>query len=397
MKLKVDWHCLPTISFRFLRADASIIYDRCILAEHGKIEGATHPNESAWAIRDGSLTFLDAAGNVTTVFTDAFVDQRGWRLIGDFLPLDAPGYHILVPLTSSASAAGERSDQIGPAEALRAEFDKRDQRLQISDLGGFQSRNIATAHLFMEAIKEVRHKLDSFDLLIQTGDRPLPAERGRHFAYAKRRTDAHITAIPDFIFWYWPEVGIVDYQTLIEQMVAASRSAPVEDKLFWIGNSTMHPVRRRLVEYGRRRADLVIREITWNAGLRGEGVASNDLMKTAEHNYVSLPDHCRYRYLIDVEGAGYSGRLKVLLFSGRVLFVQRRPWEEFFFERLIPYEHYLPVAETLDDLEEKLDWARSHPAHCAQIAASAQKFALQNLTRAAAIEYQQNVLLEQFG
>jgi hypothetical protein len=85
------------------------------------------------------------------------------------------------------------------------------------------------------------------------------------------------------------------------------------------------------------------------------------------------------------------------LFSRRVVFIQQRPWEEFFFEHLVPYEHYIPVSESLDDLTEKLDWAHTHQRECESIAASAQAFALQFLTRNAAIEYQRKILLDLFA
>ena len=63
-----------------------------------------------------------------------------------------------------------------------------------------------------------------------------------------------------------------------------------------------------------------------------------------------------YSILIDVEGGGYSARLKYLLFSNKPLIIVDRPYKEFFFEYLIPYIHYIPVKRDLSDLIEKTTW-----------------------------------------
>ena len=46
-----------------------------------------------------------------------------------------------------------------------------------------------------------------------------------------------------------------------------------------------------------------------------------------------------YRYMIDVEGAGYSGRFKMLLHTKRVVLLQDRPWREWFFDDIEPFRH----------------------------------------------------------
>jgi hypothetical protein len=110
-------------------------------------------------------------------------------------------------------------------------------------------------------------------------------------------------------------------------------------------------------------------------------------MGTREGNFISLRDHCQFKYLFDIEGVGYSARLKVLLFSGRPVFVQARPWQEYFFRDMKPFVHYIPVARDLGDLREQLDWAEENKEKCAEIAENARSFAKAYLTRSAAISY----------
>jgi hypothetical protein len=277
------------------------------------------------------------------------------------------------------------------------EYNRHRDSLTLRDFGSHQSRNAATLHLFIESIKTIRHDLDSFRVLVQTGDQPAEGLSEHHFSYSKRRGQSHITAIPDFIFWYWPEAGIHDYRVVVGDLLRASELPPVDNRLFWVGNSATHPTRQRLVEIGAPRKDMLIEDVRWVPGSQPAGRARDAEMKVETNNYFSLPEHCKFRYLIDLQGVGYSGRLKLLLFSKRVVFVQERPWEEFFYERLVPFEHYIPVSESLEDLDEKLDWARAHQPECDSIASAAQNFALKFLTRPAAVDYQRQLLLRRFG
>ena len=49
----------------------------------------------------------------------------------------------------------------------------------------------------------------------------------------------------------------------------------------------------------------------------------------------------RWGLLLDVEGNGWSARLKVLLHSGRPVLVADRPWREFWFPEFVAWEHYV--------------------------------------------------------
>ena len=118
------------------------------------------------------------------------------------------------------------------------------------------------------------------------------------------------------------------------------------------------------------------------------------LEKQPSTMFVSLPEHCRYKYLIDIQGAGYSGRAKILLFSGRPLFLVDRRWHEYFYKDIKPFVHYIPVQEDLSDLIEKLDLADHHQKEAFRIAEEAQNYAINNLTREKAVEYLANVLVE---
>lgn len=283
----------------------------------------------------------------------------------------------------------------GLSRGLEITFDRRTGAVTYCDLGGYQSRVAALVHLFVEALRVVKDDLHSFRIFVSAGDQPARGN-GRQFAFCRRSDQTDVVLVPDYFFWSWPEVGIPDYSDLIRQMQEAGKTRPADDRLFWVGNVASHPNRKALIDLARGRDDMLIESIEWVPEGAPERNARDSAMRTTG-GYYSLPDHCAFRYLIDVEGVGYSARLKALLFSRRPVFIQERPWREFFFDDLVAFTHYIPVAPSLEDLDEKLRWARAHESETERIAQAALDFAKQRLTREAAIVYLRDLLLREFG
>lgn len=285
---------------------------------------------------------------------------------------------------------------------IRKFFNKPDISLTFKKNGGYQIiinngpflRSESTAHLIIEAciqIKDIiKNNNKNITLPIDVNDfksKYSPAI----LAYSKdTKKDNKTIYIPDFVFWSWPECGISDYSVLIDSMLEESRKSYLYDTLFWIGNPDTHKTRYKLLDISKNNPKIDARSVKWNNN--DKKLLRKERMSVENNNYISLPDHCKFKYLIDLQGRGYSGRLKVLLFSGRPLFIQERKWKEFFFEKLIDGVHYIKVKEDLSDLELKLDWAESHPDECMKIAKNAQEFAIKNLTRQAAIRYMAEIL-----
>ena len=95
----------------------------------------------------------------------------------------------------------------------------------------------------------------------------------------------------------------------------------------------------------------------------------------------------QYRYMIDVEGNGYSGRLKLLLHARRALLLLDRPYRDYFYDELEPFRHFVPVGRYSSNLVERIDWLRANPAREKEIIGEAQQFARARLTRRAAVEH----------
>ena len=91
-----------------------------------------------------------------------------------------------------------------------------------------------------------------------------------------------------------------------------------------------------------------------------------------------------YSILIDIEGWGYSGRLKYLLFSNRPILLVERPHKEFFYKSLKPWKHYIPVNRDLSNLIEMVVWIKGNYLEALQIAENACSFAKEHCSREAA-------------
>jgi len=64
---------------------------------------------------------------------------------------------------------------------------------------------------------------------------------------------------------------------------------------------------------------------------------------------VPLGDHWRYRYLVDVDGMGYSGRFFAFLASDSVP-VKATVYSEYFSDWLQPWLHYIPLSQSYQEL-----------------------------------------------
>ncbi len=196
---------------------------------------------------------------------------------------------------------------------------------------------------------------------------------------------------PDFVFDKWSNVGIRSYEELTFELLRLNLNGPCINKVGWIGNSNVASIRKKLIEMGVANSNIFefMDSGNWEVG------KSVDRLDTTGHAYISVPQLCqKYKVLIDVEGGGYSGRLKLLLHAGRPLLLVDRPHKEFFFKSLEPYKHYVPVKRDLSDLLEKTRWIFDNSEKVEMIGLNARKFAMSNLSVDAALKRFEEIVLE---
>jgi len=265
---------------------------------------------------------------------------------------------------------------------------------------GFQCRHGNTIKLLKACVAEYEvpdvdavHIITD-DFCAASEEPPLPSLR-----YAVRRDEQPgVIGVPDFLFWNWPETGVEDLDEATAKIAEAGKAPPKDPRAGWIGNCSMHPTREALKQLGdTHSAVLDVRDCGRWEPKKGDTTSErNDRMwAPTGAAFLSFEEMAaQWAYLIEVEGRGYSARLKVLLWSRRPVLLQDREWCEYWHHKLIPWVHFIPVARDLSDLVERVEWARGHPDEAAKIAEQALEFARANLTRGAAIQRLSEALQE---
>lgn len=238
-------------------------------------------------------------------------------------------------------------------------------------------RNPSTIWCIIEADK-VYNWPDFNPLAIVTGDYEL---NDNDHTYSKQ--NSYNNLVPDFNFHAWPRVGISDYNELIKDIDACGKQPYEQNKVGWIG-SISHPNREILLDIGNDNKELFDfkRWGHWHYVKKDMTPDLNSKYETSP--YILTQDLVKkYSMLIDIEGEGYSGRVKHLLWSHRPLLLQDRPHKEYFYEYLKEWEHYIPVKRDLSDLVEKTQWCLNNNSEALKIAENAHQFAKTYLTREA--------------
>ncbi|KAL9187137.1 hypothetical protein ACHAXT_010857 [Thalassiosira profunda] len=94
-------------------------------------------------------------------------------------------------------------------------------------------------------------------------------------------------------------------------------------------------------------------------------------------NSMTMAEHARYRYHLDLGGGGgttWTGTLEKLALPG-VLFHHVTPTQDWYHVHLEPWVHFIPVQTDLSDLREKYEWAEAHPHEARRIAEAGTQFA----------------------
>jgi len=82
----------------------------------------------------------------------------------------------------------------------------------------------------------------------------------------------------------------------------------------------------------------------------------------------SLAEFAKYKFVLDIDGhANAWGLLEKLILGCCVLKVSSC-YEQWFYEQLRPWRHYVPISGDLSDLESTIDWCRENQSECEWIA-----------------------------
>jgi len=260
---------------------------------------------------------------------------------------------------------------------------KKNGTLLYKDLDGYETRNISTFWCIKKADEKYNWK--DFPLIkIYTQD---SEESDKYYTYSKQNSFNNL--VPDFNFHAWPQVGIDDYEEYVNQIDTAGLNNYKIHKVGWIGSAKTNTIRQQLLQIANNKKDLFeVFDMNW--------IKTNKMGLNAT-KYISMAELVKkYSILIDIEGYGYSGRIKHLLWSHRPLIIVNRPHKEFFFEFLQEWVHYIPVKRDLSDLVEKTEWCINNYDKAVKIAENAYKFSKVYLTRDACYKQWNKIITKNY-
>ena len=153
-------------------------------------------------------------------------------------------------------------------------------------------------------------------------------------------------------------------------------------KAFWRGSTTGRPVttwrtlpRAILCEIGLQNDDLFDCGITHAVQGRTPEETNEILHSDLMRSFVKPAEFSSYRFHIDIDGNSNSwpGFFSKLLSGGAVFKVNSLgDYRQWYYSRLVPWTHYIPVHSDMRDLIEKVQWARAHMDFAQKIGAAGQ-------------------------
>ncbi|QDS70867.1 hypothetical protein FKW77_005709 [Venturia effusa] len=180
----------------------------------------------------------------------------------------------------------------------------------------------------------------------------------------RRTSDEEKWVMPDFGYWSWPLDVVGDYtqvrKDIRENEKKWQKKVP---KAVWRGASATNGLRQSLLNESEGRTWSDVKEIVWqNQTTLAPGMAQLSL---------TMPEHCKYQYVIHTEGHSYSGRGKYLLNCASVSIVHTPEWIEPHTHLFIAegeYQNVVAVERDFSDLDHKMNYLLSHDSLAQEIA-----------------------------
>jgi hypothetical protein len=215
---------------------------------------------------------------------------------------------------------------------------QKDNILSFEYVNPFESRGKSVEKMVRDAVAKYNiHK--NFEFIVNLGDVPEGnATNIFHFC----NSHSLDKTFPDFMYDQYPEANLPSYADLINEF-STYQKRPLTNKAGWIGVLRQHATRDLFFNKCENNENFECIPISW---INTEnGLTAN--------NYMSYFDQAdKWKYLVDIEGCGWSARLKVLLAMPRITFLIDRPFKDWCCHFIQPWKHYVPVKRDLSDLSE---------------------------------------------
>ena len=177
----------------------------------------------------------------------------------------------------------------------------------------------------------IKHKVPDVEILVNVMDKPM---NNPYYLQFSRTTNQNSHVLPNFTFYKWFS-NLPYFMDIKENFIKNNVSWENKiDKILWAGSGSAD-IRLRLNELSTNPKYLY--SVTDHGG------------KTVELN-----DHGKYKYLLDIEGVGYSGRVPYLFLTGSCVIILENEdpdcdYKLYYENAFIEDVHYLKVKYNKND------------------------------------------------
>jgi len=213
--------------------------------------------------------------------------------------------------------------------------------------------------------------------LNELGQYPLLHRKKYVLTNCKLKKDMYAKAIPDRYF-----IISNGQHDLVNNMLSIRKNIPWTDKKnigVWRGKLS-NGSKTNFIE---QKVDMSQRELFVDLYKKGA-------LKNVDYSEESLTKEkmCEYKYLIDIDGWSNTWDATIWkMMSGSVLLKVGGVWEQWYYDKLKEWVHYVPVKDDLSDLNEKVQWCIDNDEKCKTISENAYKFVTTELTFEKARDY----------
>ena len=216
-------------------------------------------------------------------------------------------------------------------------------------------------------------------------NKEFPLFHGKKYVFAncKLRKDKYSICIPDAFY-----ISSKGHRELFIEMESTRKKLSWSDKknlAIWRGSKgcgTKYNFNKYITELNQRE---------YFISLYNKGILNN--INYSEQK-ATKEEMCKYKYIIDIDGWSNTWDATFWkLLSGSVLFKVEGVWEQWYYPKLIPWIHYIPIKDDLTDLNEVVKWCIVNDDKCKEITNNAYNFVNSELTFEKSCEY----MIEQFN
>jgi hypothetical protein len=224
------------------------------------------------------------------------------------------------------------------------------------------------------------YKVNNVEIIINVSDIPY---NNLFFLHFSKTSKCNINVVPNFSLYNWSDAKSADFFITKNQILKSNIDwNNKENKIMWSGlNSSKIREKMSMIKSS---------EIEYYYNLINQ--------YNITHTFIDLKDHSKYKYLLDMEGVGYSGRFPYLALTGSCVIIlenNNNDYKYYYDDLFIENIHYLKVKYNDDD--DILDINNNiinkiKTSNCEEIGKKCQSIAIEIFSKENILSYFKDIL-----